>query len=139
MKERLHYERDRRPRSMYSGPKISLHSFENAAAAPLPFAVCLTAIFAKICGKTLNPGQTLFGSTVVCPCPHLQMSLESCVPFSLDIHSFTDDDDVLFSAPDTERIYRRHVKLPLLLELRSPPRSFFSNVVSASSVSELQH
>ena len=48
----------------YSGPKISLHSFENAAAAPLPFAVCLTAIFAKICGKTLNPGQTLFGSTV---------------------------------------------------------------------------
>ena len=48
----------------YSGPKISLHGFENAAAAPLPFAVCLTAIFAKICGKTLNPGQTLFGSTV---------------------------------------------------------------------------
>ena len=44
---------------MYSGHKISLHCFENPAAAPLPFAVCLTAIFAKICGKTLNPGLEL--------------------------------------------------------------------------------
>ena len=32
---------------VYSGPKISLHGFENPASTPLPFAVCLTAIFVK--------------------------------------------------------------------------------------------
>ena len=47
-------------RPLYSGPNISLHGFENPATAPLPFAVCLTAIFAKFCRKSLNPGQTLF-------------------------------------------------------------------------------
>ena len=35
----------------------------------LPFAVCLTAIFAKLCQKKLNLGQTLFGSNVLFMCP----------------------------------------------------------------------
>ena len=60
---------------MYSGPNKSLHCFvENRAVARRPPAVCLTAIFAKIVEKRRNPGQTLFGCTV------LSCHQEVCLP-----------------------------------------------------------
>ena len=52
-----------------------MHCFvENRAVARRPPAVCLTAIFAKIAEKRRNPGQTLFGCTV------LSCHQEVCLP-----------------------------------------------------------
>ena len=84
LKERLHYERDRRPRSS------------------------LSSALANVTGV-----------------------LRSFLPHCSLVHRRRRR--LVLGPRHGERIYRRHVKLPLLLELRSPPRSFFSNVVSASS------